>query len=72
MVAMQRRRFLQQSLAVGASCSAELLLGRILPAQSAASNPATAVRVYVETRRTIAPIDRNLFGCFLEHLGRAI
>ena len=72
MVAMPRRRFLQQSLAVGASCSAELLLGRILPAQSVASNPASATRVYVDTRRTITPIDRNLFGSFLEHLGRAI
>jgi alpha-L-arabinofuranosidase len=29
-------------------------------------------RVYVDSRRTIAPIDRNLFGSFLEHLGRAI
>jgi alpha-L-arabinofuranosidase len=72
MVAMQRRRFLQQSLAVGASCSAELLLGRILPTQSSASSPAPAARVYVDTRRSIAPIDRNLFGSFLEHLGRAI
>jgi hypothetical protein len=25
-----------------------------------------------ELRRTIAPLDRNLFGSFLEHLGRAI
>ena len=72
MVAMPRRRFLQQSLAVGTSCSAELLLGRILPAQSVASNPASATRVYVDTRRTITPMDRNLFGSFLEHLGRAI
>jgi alpha-N-arabinofuranosidase len=28
--------------------------------------------VYIDTRRTIAPIDKNLFGSFLEHLGRAI
>jgi alpha-N-arabinofuranosidase len=28
--------------------------------------------VYVDTRRTVAPIDPNLFGSFLEHLGRAI
>ena len=29
-------------------------------------------RIYVDSRRTIAPLDRNLFGSFLEHLGRAI
>jgi len=72
MAPVERRRFLQQSLAVGAGCSAEMLLGRILPAQGAASNPSTAARVYIDTRRTVAPIDRNLFGSFLEHLGRAI
>ncbi len=41
--------------------------------QSAVSTSASAAaRVYVDTRRTIAPLDRNLFGSFLEHLGRAI
>jgi alpha-L-arabinofuranosidase len=70
MASIQRRRFLQQSLAVGAGCSAELVMGRLLKAQTATS-PAAA-RVYVDTKRTIAPIDRNLFGSFLEHLGRAI
>jgi alpha-N-arabinofuranosidase len=28
--------------------------------------------VYLDSRRTVAPLDRNLFGSFLEHLGRAI
>ena len=70
MVPMQRRRFLQQSLAMGAACSTELLLGPVWRAQTPPANgPA---RVYLDTRRTIAPIDRNLFGSFLEHLGRAI
>lgn len=32
----------------------------------------STARVYVDTRRTISPIDPNLFGSFLEHLGRAI
>ena len=32
----------------------------------------TVARVYVDSRRTIAPIDRNLWGSFLEVLGRAI
>jgi len=72
MASIQRRRFLQQSLAVGAGCSAELLLSRFLKAQTPAPNPAAAVRIYLDTKRTIAPIDRNLFGSFLEHLGRAI
>ena len=31
-----------------------------------------AARVYLDTKRTMATIDRNLFGSFLEHLGRAI
>jgi len=72
MAGIERRRFLQQSLAVGAGCSAELLLSRFLQAQTTAPDPAAAVRIYLDTRRTIAPIDRNLFGSFLEHLGRAI
>ena len=72
MASIERRRFLQQSLAVGATCSAELLLSRVLSAQTPPSNGAAVARVYLDTRRTIAPIDRNLFGSFLEHLGRAI
>jgi alpha-N-arabinofuranosidase len=44
----------------------------MLPAQTAPANPAAGARVYVDTRRAVAPIDRNLFGSFLEHLGRAI
>jgi len=59
-------------MAVGAGISAELAPGRWLPAQSTKASPAMAARVYVDTKRTIAPIDRNLFGSFLEHLGRAI
>ena len=63
-----RRRFLQQASTAGVACSASLLFGRSLSAR-AASEP---VRIYVDSRRTISPIDRNLFGSFLEHLGRAI
>jgi len=72
MAPLERRRFLQQSLAAGAACSAELLFSRLLRAQSSAPNSTAAARVFLDTRRTIAPIDRNLFGSFLEHLGRAI
>jgi alpha-L-arabinofuranosidase len=70
MVPIKRRRFLQQSFAAGATCSAGLLLNQMLPAQAP---PAGSVaRIYVDTKRTTAAIDRNLFGSFLEHLGRAI
>jgi alpha-N-arabinofuranosidase len=72
MVSASRRRFLQQSAATGLACSADLLLGPSLWAQAVASSPAGPARVYVDTRRTISPLDRNLFGSFLEHLGRAI
>jgi alpha-L-arabinofuranosidase len=67
-----RRRFLQQAGMVGAAaCSAELLTSRSLLGQAKVSAK-SAARVYVDTRRTISPIDPNLFGSFLEHLGRAI
>jgi len=38
----------------------------------ATSNTQSPAKVYVDSRRTISPIDPNLFGSFLEHLGRAI
>jgi alpha-N-arabinofuranosidase len=72
MAPLERRRFLQQSLAAGAACSAELLFSRLLQAQTRPASSTAPVRVYLDTRRTIAPVDRNLFGSFLEHLGRAI
>jgi len=75
-----RRRFLKQASNVGVACSASALFGNFahgLAARGAAqaahsAGTAAAIRVYVDTRRTIAPLDRNLFGSFLEHLGRAI
>jgi len=62
------------------ACSATALWGRSLWAADglgqATSNSSVsssaAARVYVDSRRTVAPLDRNLFGSFLEHLGRAI
>ena len=75
-----RRRFLKQASNVGVVCSASALFGGLAhglvagkTAQIApAAGTATAARIYVDTRRIIAPLDRNLFGSFLEHLGRAI
>jgi alpha-N-arabinofuranosidase len=70
MTSIGRRSFLQQSLAAGAGCSAQLLFNRGLSAQTPTATQ--SARVYLDTRRTISPIDKNLFGSFLEHLGRAI
>ena len=72
MFSRNRRRFLGQAAAAGIACSTDLAFGRFLPAQTQTANPSDAARVYLDSRRTIAPIDRNLFGSFLEHLGRAI
>jgi alpha-N-arabinofuranosidase len=66
-----RRRFLRQAATVGLACSADLLFHNPLWGQSSTS-PGGPIRVFVDTRRTIGSIDRNLFGSFLEHLGRAI
>lgn len=71
-----RRRFLEQATAGGLASCVTALLPRhswipTLRAQHSAATSSVA-RVYVDTRRTISPIDRNLFGSFLEHLGRAI
>jgi alpha-N-arabinofuranosidase len=65
-----RRRFLQTASTVGLAWSADTMFGRLLSAQ--ASGTDQTARIFIDSRRSIAPIDRNLFGSFLEHLGRAI
>ncbi|HET6181372.1 MAG TPA: alpha-N-arabinofuranosidase [Candidatus Sulfotelmatobacter sp.] len=72
MGSVSRRRFLQQTATAGLACSAHLLFGRSLLGQASSSSTAGPTRVYLDSRRTIALVDRNLFGSFLEHLGRAI
>jgi alpha-N-arabinofuranosidase len=67
-----RRYFLQTASVAGAACSADLLFGGSLMAQPGKAVSSGPARVYMDTRRTVSPIDRNLFGSFLEHLGRAI
>lgn len=73
-----RRRFLQQASAGAfASCATALFpraswRGGVLESQSSTAASSAVARIYVDTRRTISPLDRNLFGSFLEHLGRAI
>jgi alpha-N-arabinofuranosidase len=70
-----RRKFLKQACNAGIAGSATALFGRSLfgaTASGQSTSSSGAARVYVDSRRTIAPLDRNLFGSFLEHLGRAI
>ena len=67
-----RRHFLQQLAGAGVACSTNLLLGRFSYAQTSTANSGDVTRIYLDSRRTISPLDPNLFGSFLEHLGRAI
>jgi alpha-L-arabinofuranosidase len=73
-----RRKFLKQVAGVGVACSANLLAPHLASgrnpqsAQAAAVQSETVSRIYIDLRRTIGALDRNLFGSFLEHLGRAI
>ncbi len=74
---IDRRRFLQQSATAGV---ASAFLGRSAIAQMSSSvsssmSPAVSgevAHIYVDSHRAVGPLDRNLFGSFLEHLGRAI
>jgi alpha-L-arabinofuranosidase len=72
MFSADRRYFLRQGATAGLACSANLAFGRFLSPQARSSNSGEPCRIFIDSRRTIAPIDRNLFGSFLEHLGRAI
>jgi len=67
-----RRRFLKQVSALGMAGASSTVFGRYLSAQTSSQNPSDAALVYVDARRTIGALDRNLFGSFLENLGRAI
>src|SRR5438094_1997967 len=73
MFSYDRRRFLSQALHAGAAWGATSLFGGG-PFLSGQTLPGTSdiARVYVDSRRLIGALDRNLFGSFLEHLGRAI
>jgi alpha-N-arabinofuranosidase len=67
-----RRSFLRKAAGAGIACSANLGLGRFMFGQTSSPSPNDPSRAFIDSRRTIAPIDKNLFGSFLEHLGRAI
>ncbi len=73
MFSVDRRSFLHQAANAGVAWGASSLLGgAFLRAQTSPLSASDVARVYVDSRRVTAPLDRNLFGSFLEHLGRAI
>ncbi len=67
-----RRSFLRKAAGAGLACSTKLGLRRFMFGQTSSPGPNDPSRIFIDSRRTIAPIDKNLFGSFLEHLGRAI
>jgi alpha-N-arabinofuranosidase len=68
MKAVSRRRFLQGAGQSGLALAAGSVLGKFGLAQGA---PRTT-RVTIDSGRQISEINPNLFGSFLEQLGRAI
>ena len=67
MTTVSRRRFIKNATQAGVAASAASTLGPFAISQG--DGP---TRVIIDSSRQIAPIDRHLFGSFLEHLGRAI
>jgi alpha-N-arabinofuranosidase len=65
---LPRRSFLGRAGTAAMALSADSWLARMAQAQS----PSARARVIVDPARTVAALDRRLFGSFLEHLGRAI
>jgi len=65
---LPRRSFLGRAASAAAALGAGSWLARVAQAQSTSAR----ARVIVDPARTVAALDRRLFGSFLEHLGRAI
>ncbi len=65
---VSRRRFLKKAGQSAMTLAASSAFSSFGLADSAPS----VTRVVIDSGRQIAPIDRHLFGSFLEHLGRAI
>ncbi len=66
-----RRGFLKRASAAGIAISAHHLLAPFVRAQTAGS-ASSIFRFDLDSRRVLPALDRNIFGSFLEHLGRAI
>ena len=67
-----RRSFLQITSAAAIGAAADVSLKLPVLAQTQAAAAGQPVKVYLDSRRTIAELDPNVYGSFLEHLGRAI
>ena len=67
-----RREFLQQASVAGLAVTAPNILGSLAATKSFAGVSSQPLQIDIDTRRTQPALDRNLFGSFLEHLGRAI
>ncbi len=70
MSGVNRRDFISRASAAGLASLAGNALGGTSAAQAAAG-PSEA-RVLIDPSHSLAKLDRNIFGSFLEHLGRAI
>jgi alpha-N-arabinofuranosidase len=68
MTSKSRRSFLKQTAFAGAA----LASGRWSSGSPALQAGASADRIYVDPAQKIASLDRNVFGSFVEHLGRAV
>ena len=66
MTDISRRKFLKSASQTGLVMSAAAVGGRLGTAQ------ASSTRVTIDVNRQIAPVSHELFGSFLEQLGRAI
>src|SRR5271168_1489767 len=69
---VSRRTFLEKTTQAGMALGANLALGRGVLGQTTSATSDQTTRVYADARRTVAPVQREVFGSFLEHLGRAI
>ena len=63
-----RRGFLKGGLATAVAASTNVTFSRFLAAQ----RPSSLSTIFIDPRRSVAPLDRNVLGSFLEQLGRAI
>ena len=72
MLRNSRRHFLQQTSIASMAVAAPNLFGSLSLAKSLTASTAQTLQIDIDTRRTFSSLDRNLFGSFLEHLGRAI
>ncbi len=65
-----RRGFLRNAAVTGIAISADYALSPLARAPSKTAS--SAYEAYLDTRGTLPALDRNIFGSFLEHLGRAV